>query len=360
MRNPVFILFFVLFGCQASPDTSSSPVTQIPNRISVLPAWPESLVVCGIRLPVEDQEIRERFEREFYTTLHNENLNLQTVMAGNKLLPVLKKLIREEGLPEDLVYLAIAESNLRFVSSPAGATGLWQLMEFVARGEDLRINYWVDERNHTEKSTRAALSLIKKLKRKYQDWNLVFAAYNVGEGNIDDNLKFQNVTSFFDLYLNEETSRYIFRVYAAKAIFESPGKWGLPAWDFREPEGGTETVKGPVQNLAAFALERGVSYRDLRLANPWMKRRGLPDGTYLITVPSVRKDKTYSLNGYSYTKLKAVDNLAAGTVSHEVKEGETLLSIALQYDVETDEIKKWNNLKTEMLMTGQKLKIVLK
>lgn len=355
-------LFFLLFlSCQSVPDQNSQDSkTVVLNRISVLPAYPETLAVCGIPLPIEDQEVKDRFEREFYTTLHNENMNLQTVKAGNTLIPVLKKMLVENGLPEDLIYLAIAESNLRFVSSPAGATGLWQLMEFVARGEDLRINYWVDERNHIEKSTKAAIALIKRLKKKYNDWNLVFAAYNVGEGNIDDNIKFQHVRKFFDLYLNEETSRYIFRIYAAKAIFEKPERWGLPAYEFKSPEFETVKVTGPVENLAKFALEKGVSYRDLRLINPWMKRRGLPDGMYEIALPKDRDAGKYDLSKYSFTKLKAVDNYAASSVDHTVKDGETLLSIALQYDVLVDELKKWNNLKTEMLMNGQKLKIVLK
>lgn len=359
----MYLIFFLFLACQPvtneqSPVTDSSQA--VLNRISVLPSYPEKLEVCGVPLPMTDPEVKDRFEREFYTTLHNENLNLQTIKAGNTLIPVLKKLLTENGLPEDLVYLAIAESNLRFVSSPAGATGLWQLMEFVARGEELRINYWVDERNHVEKSTKAAISLIKKLKKKYQDWNLVFAAYNVGEGNIDDNLKFQNVKKFFDLYLNEETSRYIFRIYAAKAIFENPERWGLPAYEFKQSNYETLKVTGPIENLAKFALEKGITYRDLRIANPWMKRRGLPDGTFEISIPKDRQEGKFDLSGYSYTKLKAVDNFAASSITHEVKDGETLLSIALQYDVQVDELKKWNNLKTEMLMNGQKLKVVLK
>lgn len=356
---PMILLLLFLGGCQPSAPQPVSDPAHISHQ-TVLPAYPDTMVVCGIRLPLEDPEVRDRFEREFYNTLHNENVSQQTIAAANTVFPIILPIIREAGLPEDLKYLAIAESNLRTAVSVAGATGVWQLMELVARSENLKINYWVDERNHLEKSTRVAMTFLKHLHKKYGDWNLAFAAYNVGETNINDNLKFQHVRRFFDLYLNEETSRYIFRIYAAKAVFEDPTKYGLPAYEFKTDSYRYVTINGPVENLTKLALEQGTSYRQLRILNPWIRRRGLPEGTWTLAFPSSSVPGSIDLAGYEYTKNPPVGTTPSGVVTHKVTDGDTLLSIALAYDVEVNEIRRWNNLKSDMIMVGQQLKIYLK
>lgn len=356
---PMIFLLLLLGGCQPSVSETVSDQNRYEHQ-SVLPSYPDTIIVCGIRLPLEDPEIRDRFEREFYNTLHNENVSQQTIAAANSVFPVILPIIREAGLPEDLKFLAIAESNLRNAVSIAGAMGVWQLMELVARSEGLKIDYWVDERNHLEKSTRVAMSFLKHLHKKYGDWNLAFAAYNVGEPNINDNLKFQNVNRFFDLYLNEETSRYIFRIYAAKVVFENPEKYGLPAYQYKTDTYRTITVTGPVENLAKLAMEQGTSYRQLRILNPWIRRRGLPEGNWTLAFPSSSVPGSIDLSGYDYTKNPPVGTTPSGTVTHKVVDGDTLLSIALVYDVEVNEIRRWNNLKSDMIMVGQQLKIYLK
>ena len=350
-----------LVNCQQTEHKKAEPVQKDSMSYfwTGLPKYSKDITVAGKRLPLEDEEIRDRFEREFYNILHNENVNVQTVSTANWMIPIVKKIFHEEQVPEDLMYLGYAETGLKFATSAAGAAGVWQLMELVARDENLKINYWIDERHHLEKSTRVACRYLKTLFNKYNDWNIAIAAYNVGETNINDNLRFQNVKNFFDLYLNEETSRYVFRVYAMKEIFENPAKYGMPSYKFAEKDQELVLIEGPIQNLSFLAQKNGLTYRELRNLNPWIKRRGLPEGKWYLLFPKNRDINRFDMSLYKYENLKTLDNLSSREAIHTVIEGENILSIALRYEVEVSEIMRWNKLASQLVQPGQKLKILL-
>lgn len=358
----LFTTIFVLSsaGCSAAPrpNNEKSAGDSVNIKQDLYPKYSENIEVCGVRLRLEDSEIRERFEREFYNTLHNENVNKMTVNAANWMIPIFKRILAEEGVPEDLMYLAFAESDLRFSVSAAGAAGLWQLMEIIGKSENLKMNYWVDERHHIEKSTRASMRYLKSMYKKYKDWNMVIAAYNVGETNINDNRRFQNVDNFFDLYLNEQTSRYVFRIYAMKEIFQNPTKYGLPAYKIADREVDTLTIKGSVENLALTAQKNGFTYRELRILNPWIKRKGLPDGEWKILIPKKRDPKKFDTSNYNY-KVDDLDGFNSREIAYTVAEGDNIFSVCSRYDIEVPDLMRWNKLNSQLLQPGQRLKIML-
>lgn len=341
---------------QEQPEVATEK--KVTYRLT-LETYPDTITIAGIRLPLEDQEVRERFEREFYNILHNDNVNVQTVTSANYLIPEMKSILSEMGIHSDLIYLSYAETNLRFAKSTAGAAGLWQLMELIGKAKGLRMDYWVDERYHIDKSTRASVSFIQDLFRKYKDWNLAIAAYNVGETIISDQLKFQHTNNFFDLFLNEETTRYVLRIYAMKVIFEQPERYGLPAYNFITKPFDEITVTGPIPNLAYFALQNGTTYRQLRIHNQWIKRRNLPEGKWTLRLPSDRIKQSDALKSYNYPKIQEFANATSRIIDHKVLEGETIFSVSLKYDVEISEIMRWNKLDSQEFKTGQMIKIQL-
>jgi membrane-bound lytic murein transglycosylase D len=203
--------------------------------------------------------------------------------------------LKEEGAPDDLKYLATAESALFQAQSGKGAVGLWQFIAETGRRYGLRIDDYVDERKDPEKSTRAAIKLLKANKERFGSWALSAAAYNMGEGSTQDDLSFQRQSSYYDLYLNEETSRYLFRIVALKEIMSNPEKYGyyLDRGDLYAPvETKKVGVSEEIPNLAIWAESQGATYKDVKLLNPWILKRSLPKPPsgepYQIAVP-VRK-----------------------------------------------------------------------
>ena len=183
------------------------------------------------------------------------------------------------------------------VSSPARAVRMWHLLEGTAREYGLTITPTVDERCHVEKATGAACRYLKTAYKKYGDWAAVAASYNGGMGRISGELVKQDADSSFDLWLVEETTRYIYRIMAIKQIFENPSKYGfvLRARDLYKPISTVDVaVSQDIQNLSAFAKEHGITYADLKRFNPWLRDRKLVTGgkTYKLSIPQ-EKDMYY-------------------------------------------------------------------
>jgi len=188
----------------------------------------------------------------------------------------------------------VAESNLRMAISSAGAKGLWQFMEATGKAYDLEINVEIDERYHVEKSTEAACQFILHLKKRFGSWTMAAAAYNMGETILSKRIEDQRANTYYDLNLNDETSRYVFRVIAIKEIMKDPEQFGFfvdkdhlyPALD----EYNTVHIDGPVPNLADLAIQNGTSYRILKVYNPWLIGSSLTNKSgkrYEIRVPKV-------------------------------------------------------------------------
>ncbi|CAN5760516.1 lytic transglycosylase domain-containing protein [soil metagenome] len=236
---------------------------------------PTSLSFAGEPVPLHIPDVAERLDRELLINSHFHSGTLLALKRMQRHMPEIGRILRENDIPEDFKYLAMAESLLANVTSSAGASGFWQLMPDTARGLGLIVNEEVDERYHAQKATVAACRYLKTAHKKFNgSWTNAAAAYNRGMGGIDRALKHQGVESYYDLYLNDETTRYMFRILALKEVLGNPQKYG---YDFG-PEHGYNPlstraypVTSSIPDLPKFALDQGTNYKTLRLLNPWIK-----------------------------------------------------------------------------------------
>lgn len=259
---------------------------------------PTSLDFCGEPVPLDIPEVRKRFEREFYLNLQWDGQVLLYLKRSGEYFPMFEKMLADAGAPDDLKYLAVAESALQMPQSSKDAVGLWQFIPETGRRYGLQIDEYVDERRHSEKSTASAIRYLKDGYARFNSWTLSAAAYNMGEAATSDDLEFQRRGSYYDLYVNEETSRYLFRIIAIKEIMSNPNKYGfyLDSTDYYMPPRTTEVaVASDIPNLAAWAIQQGSSYKDVKLLNPWIKKRALlkpaAGQPYVIRLPLPATEK---------------------------------------------------------------------
>lgn len=258
------------------------------------PSVPDSYVFAGQTVSFTRPDIYERMDRELITFTYMHSTSTLMIKRSGKIFPIVEPILREFGIPDDIKYIMVIESNLDPTSvSRAGAAGLWQFMQATAREKGLEVNANVDERYNTVKATRAACRYLKEAYAKYGDWLTVAASYNAGQGGISAHLKNQRQKKATDLWLREETSRYMFRVMAAKMMFENPEAFGFSVSDRygeRRPKE-TVTVTDEIPDLVQFAEDHGVSYADLKRANLWLRESKLNNSshrTYEIIIPDVR------------------------------------------------------------------------
>lgn len=266
----------LIFALAPVPTPYADP--QVRPNLSTLP-MPSSLEFAGEEVPLDDPEIRKRFEREMLLNLQSDGQIMLYLKRSGEFFEMYDRILKEEDAPMDLKYLSVAESALFQSQSGKGAVGLWQFIPETGRRYDLRIDEFVDERRNPEKSTRAAARYLKDNYARYGSWYLAMAAYNMGEGATNDDLSFQGQRSFFDLYVNEETSRYPFRILAIKEIMEHPKKYGFYLDDgdyYRLPDYEKVEVTTAIPNLAEWAASKNSTYKDVKLANPWILKRSLP------------------------------------------------------------------------------------
>jgi membrane-bound lytic murein transglycosylase D len=226
---------------------------------------------------------------------------------ANRWFPIIETILEKNNIPLDFKYLAVIESNLENSVSPAGAAGFWQILPTTAREYGLEVNNGIDERYHLEKATEVACKYLQKSFDNYGSWTLAAAAYNAGNTKITKSLSEQLVDNYYDLLLNQETERYIFRILAIKTIFENPKQYGF-YFENRElfppiPTRNIE-VNQTIPSLVNFAQENKITYKVLKYFNPWLRKESLPNNskkTYYIKVP---------LEGYTnYSKLLRADQL---------------------------------------------------
>ncbi|MGD0232996.1 MAG: lytic transglycosylase domain-containing protein [Syntrophorhabdales bacterium] len=259
------------------------------------PPLPESLTLCNKPIPLAVDDIRERFEREYYQMLEHRGLLTILVKRYAKYGPILSDEINKMNMPSDLIYLALTESylNPRAVSK-ANAGGMWQFVKETGKREGLNINDNIDERYSIVRSTRSALSYLKKLNDEFGDWLLAMAAYNCGEARIRDAIANQMTRDFFELYLPEETDRYIYRVASLKEIITNTKKYGLTIdqKDYYKPFVVTEYVLEVKQDVhtATLAQAMDMSYKTFRELNLHLRKYSLPKGVYYLYVPSDKKE----------------------------------------------------------------------
>ncbi|MBQ4821794.1 lytic transglycosylase domain-containing protein [Aquimarina sp. MMG016] len=252
---------------------------------------PDNLNFSGELVPIENPDIRERMDRELLVNTYWQSNGLLLFKRANKYFPIIEPILEEEGVPNDFKYLAVIESSLTQAVSPARATGFWQILKGTAKEYGLEVNANVDERYHIEKSTRVACKYLKKAKERFGSWTLAAAAYNAGSAGVNRRLEKQNVKTYYDLLLGEETGRYVFRIVAVKEILSNPKRYGF---NFKNEDlyGHIPTfnvlVDEPVTDFTEFANQYGINYKILKLHNPWLREAHLNNAAgkeYLIKIP---------------------------------------------------------------------------
>jgi len=239
---------------------------------------PEELSFAGESVPIAIPDVRERLEREIYVNAYWESNMLLLMKRSSKFLPQIEQWLQENNVPDDFKYLAMAESGLMNVASSAGARGFWQFMPATAKEFGLEVSNDVDERYHFEKATKAAISYLRKAHVKFGDWTAVAASYNMGQTGFAKRQEEQLNRNYYELYLNDETSGYMFRILAFKVIFENPTEFGfnLRSSDYYQlPSMKSIRVNSDIKNLAQWAKTNGSSYKDLKQYNPWLRDKNL-------------------------------------------------------------------------------------
>ncbi len=255
------------------------------------PKLPDKIDFCGEKVPLENFDVRERIERELIANTYWHSSTLLVFKRSARWFPVIVPILKKHGIPEDFKYLAIVESNLENAVSPAKAVGFWQLLKKTARQYGLEVNECVDERYDVEKSTEAACKYLLKAKKKFGTWTLAAASYNIGMKNLQRQMERQKTRIYYNMNLPEETSRYLFRLLAIKAIFQHPARYGflIREEDLYKPlEYDVIIVKESIKDLGSYANSLGLNYRTLKLYNPWLRDNYLkvPEGkSYKIKIP---------------------------------------------------------------------------
>ena len=271
-------------------DNDSAKSTSETYRIKALKI-PENLTFAGEKVQLDKTDIRERIDRELLVNTYWQSNALLWFKRTNKYFPVIEPILKEKGVPDDFKYLSVIESDLRNVTSPAGAKGMWQMLKEAARENGLEVNSNVDERYHLEKATRAACDYLIDAKERLGSWTLAAAAYHAGNYGIEKRLKEQKVTSYYDVLAGENTERYIPRIIAAKEILSHPEKYGF---EFDKDDlyelGPTYTVEvdTAIADIASFAKKFGTNYKELKMYNPWLRENKLNNKTrrlYQIKIP---------------------------------------------------------------------------
>ena len=269
---------------------------------------PRKASFCGQEVDLLRWDLRERLDREILAMNYMHSSTLQIIKRANRYFPVIEPILKRNGIPDDMKYLCCIESSLNPKAlSPTGAAGLWQFMPATARENGLQVDDQVDERYHVEKETQAACRFLKECYELYGDWYLTAAAYNAGKRRISAEVERQQTGDFFDLWLSEETSRYIFRLISMKIVLEQPGRYGfrLKAEDLYQPVKSRQvSVSGGVADWVVFAREHGITYLQLKEANLWLRDSRL-DNTrhrvYHVDIPlkehlMFHKDRLYVHN----------------------------------------------------------------
>lgn len=300
-RAPVFIGLFLVLGITSSailwnnlaglnkpvnifertkgecPYIQWTDVIDSSNKVYPIHIEGE-LQFAGERVPLEDPEVKERLDRELNVNVYWHSNTLLNMRMANRHFDEIEKILIEQDVPTDFKYLALIESGFRQDVSPAGASGYWQFMKPTAKSYDLELNSEVDERYHIEKSTIAACNYLKSANEKLGNWTLAAASYNLGIPGMLERVKDQRTNHYYDMYFNQETSRYIFRMLALKIIFSNPEKAGfyIRPEDLYQPyRFKVVDVDTPILNIADFAANYGLKYKHIKMLNPWLREARL-------------------------------------------------------------------------------------
>jgi len=253
---------------------------------------PKNVDFAGEKVDVNSNNLWERFDKELLKNTYWQSNTMLYIKRANKYFPVIEPILKKNNIPEDFKYLAVIESGLENVISPSGAKGFWQFLKSTAKEYNLEVNYAVDERYNLEKSTQAACDYLNEAFEKFNSWTLAAAAFNMGMNGLQRALDNQKVENYYDLHLNSETSRYVFRILAVKEILQNPQKYGFVIRKqdmyFTEKYYVVE-IDSTVHNLYEFCEDYSINYQQLKKYNPWLLTSKLPDESrkkYFLKIPT--------------------------------------------------------------------------
>lgn len=298
----------ILFGYIAYKEWSSKPsrdkisdegVVEVSyeegsnQRLSAISfSVPSKISFADESVPLHIPDVHERLDKELQINCYLHSNTIFLIKRANRWLPQMQKILEKHGIPEDFKYLPLIESNLLNVMSPRDAVGYWQILKSSGQELDLEITDEVDERYDPLKATEAACKYLKKAYNKFGNWTLAAASYNRGMGGLERAIDNQSVNSYYDLYLNDETSRYVFRILAIKEIAENPLRYGFhiePNHLYKQEPLKYVEVDETIKDLVSFAKSHGTNYKLLKQNNPWLREDRLTvkkGKTYRIAIPS--------------------------------------------------------------------------
>jgi membrane-bound lytic murein transglycosylase D len=318
---------------------------------------------CGEPVPLDDPDVRERIEREILSVLADPHQVILWIKRSRQYLEPIEQSLKKHLLPEDLKYVAVAESALRpHAGSNKGAMGVWQFIDSTGRKYGLRVDSEKDDRRNLSSSTDAALAYLRELREMFGSWTLAVAAYNMGENGLRNDIKQQNTRDYYRLYLSMETQRYVFRILSAKLILKNPERYGfrLGPEDIYPPTAVERVAielsrEVPLLTIAQAAETYVKVIKDL---NPEIRGYRLTSGQHSLMVP---KGSARLFHQRLFDMLSQVPE-KRGETTYTVKEGDTLTNIAVRYQVSVSDLKAWNRLDPKkpiqpgmrlMIMTGE-------
>ena len=364
-KSLLMVLLLPFMSCTSSNESRVIVETRtVENRYPDIYEYdlPESMTLCGETIDLTDPLTREMFDREFTIMVWDRPQVFMWIKRSGRYFPYFEKKLAEHGLPDDLKYLAVAESALHITAkSGAGALGLWQIMPGTGKDLGVRVeNGVIDERMSVERSTDAAIRHLKRLNGKFDNWILSMAAYNGGDNRVNQAMKSQSVTNYFKLNLPPETERYVFRIAAIKMILENPEKFGYkidPSRIYKPHD-----AKAVIVNISGrfyitdVAFVAKINYRTFMELNPLLLGSTLPEGRYMVQVPSEsRDDFVKALEKLSDPAFRSQNGFDKRYVV--VQEGDGLYSISWKTGVSVTTIMKLNNMKNSQITPGQRLLI---
>ncbi len=274
----LFSCLLILISCQQKDNLALDNATLKPIQNQSLPSLPKEMELFGQKINLEDEDIKERLDREIIMNTYAQSATNLYIKRAHRFFGPIETILKNEQVPDDFKYLAVAESGLANVQSPVGASGFWQFMPATAKEYGLVINDEIDQRLALEKSTHAACQYLKNVNLVFKNWIMTAAAFNRGLGGVRSDMKRQYTDHYFDSEMNNETARYVFRIMALKIIMKNPKAYGyyITKEQLYQPLKTKKIiVKSPVKNLALWSKNHGVNLKIVRKLNPWILKNSL-------------------------------------------------------------------------------------
>lgn len=276
----LLIVSFILAVFFFISSLYSKEKTYVENQNSIIQQVyiPKELKIFNETVPIDYFDVYESLERELVVNIYLQSQTLLYFKYVHRFFPIIDSVLQANNIPSDFKYLALAESSLRINISPKGAAGYWQLLESTAKENGLEVNNYIDQRYDLIKSTETACKYLNQAYKKYGNWTLSAASYNLGMRGMSNQIMRQKISTFYDLYTNSETSRYIYRIIALKLIMENPEKYGYDGIQkYPNIPYSTITIDSAISNLVSFSDSIGTNYKLLKIMNPWLRDTMLPN-----------------------------------------------------------------------------------